>query len=189
MNEGSRALSGDTECGSLWDFATAVYAREGVAEACIAAQDGAGFDVNLLLFAAWLAQRGETLNEARLGLAERRCEAWRDAVVIPLRERRRQWKQDAPHVQAYAALKALELEAERSQLRFLEALAGEPAFLEAGSMPVEAAAQARPDRSAIFAASLECLRRARAAPPGSLDDFGTVTGAAVNALFGSEKPA
>jgi len=94
-----------------------------VAAACLAAQDGHGLDVNLLLFAAWLASTGRVLNERYARRAADHCEAWREDVVVPLRRRRRAWKHAAPHPGAYTAIKTLEVEAERQQLLMLAELA------------------------------------------------------------------
>ncbi len=107
---------------ALWTFATSVYADAAVSQAALRAQDEAGLDVNLLLFAAWLATRGVALDSAQLERAEARCGLWRQEVVQPLRRLRRGWKQNPPHESAYAAIKDLELEAERRQLAFLEDL-------------------------------------------------------------------
>jgi uncharacterized protein (TIGR02444 family) len=94
-----------------------------VAAACIDAQDTHGLDVNLLLFAAWLAAAGHAVDESDARRADDHCRAWRKDVVEPLRRRRRAWKLAAPHPGAYAAIKALEIEAERQQLVMLAGLA------------------------------------------------------------------
>ena len=47
-----------TETTPFWRFSLKFYRQAGVAEACIAAQDGCGVDVNLLLFLFWLASGG-----------------------------------------------------------------------------------------------------------------------------------
>ncbi|MEL7046808.1 MAG: TIGR02444 family protein [Pseudomonadota bacterium] len=107
---------------ALWSFATTVYADPAVSRAALNAQDEAGLDVNLLLFAAWLATRGVELDAALLDRAEARSRPWRQEVVQPLRRLRRSWKERPPHESAYGAIKDLELVAERKQLAFLEEL-------------------------------------------------------------------
>ncbi|MEE4279736.1 MAG: TIGR02444 family protein [Halieaceae bacterium] len=180
----------------LWDFAVAVYQGAGVSAACLEAQDRHGFDVNLLLFAAWLAGRGEVLDEARLALAEARCRAWREELLQPLRRQRRRWKKDAPHPQAYEALKSLELEAERRQLEFLGTLAAEASFSGAAPGRAASAAEASPfgagpgdARRARLAAGLEVLRLAAGAPEGALDGFAVAVEAAMDELLGGEESA
>ena len=117
--EGKKSRDGSP---SLWEYALTVYARDDVAAACLAAQDGHGLDVNLLLFAAWLAAAGQAVDEADARRADDHCRAWREEVVKPLRHRRRAWKRAPPHPGAYAAIKALEIEAERQQLVMLAGL-------------------------------------------------------------------
>ena len=107
---------------SLWAYATRVYASPPVARACLRAQDDLGLDVNILLFAAWLADRGYALASAQVAAAEELCSAWRSDVVKPLRRTRRAWREAPPNADAYEAIKGLELEAERHQLSFLESL-------------------------------------------------------------------
>ena len=51
---------------SLWDFSVELYARPGVAAACLALQDRAGADVCLLLAALWLERRGVALEAVRV---------------------------------------------------------------------------------------------------------------------------
>ncbi|HEY9550471.1 MAG TPA: TIGR02444 family protein, partial [Kiloniellaceae bacterium] len=46
----------------FWQFSGAVYARRGVAEACLALQQRHGLDVNLLLFCAWAGSNGRRLD-------------------------------------------------------------------------------------------------------------------------------
>jgi uncharacterized protein (TIGR02444 family) len=74
----------------FWEFSLEVYARPGVAEACIALQDEAALDVNLILFCLWSAMQGPGLLEPgdvqRLG---KLAASWQDEVVKPLRGARR----------------------------------------------------------------------------------------------------
>ena len=48
----------------FWRFSLGFYRRAGVADACIALQDEAGVDVNLLLFLLWSATEKKTLSLA-----------------------------------------------------------------------------------------------------------------------------
>src|SRR5262249_21378724 len=104
------------------------YRSPGVAEACIALQDGAGVDVNLLLFLLWNASRDRAFSASEIEDLEREIGPWREAAVIPLRTIRRALKAPPPIVEAGTAevfrtrIKAAELEAERLQQEALFAL-------------------------------------------------------------------
>lgn len=116
----------------LWRYAVEVYGNAAVAKTALQAQDAHGLDVNLLLFAAWCAFEGRSLDEAQLGRAEARCAAWRSEVVEPLRRTRRRWKAMAQRAGDYEAIKDLELAAERRQLSMLAGLTEDPGFAAAG---------------------------------------------------------
>lgn len=105
---------------SLWDYAAACYARPGVAEACLALQDRAGADVNLLLAGAWLAARGCAWSSDEVRGIAHLCASWRRHCLLPLREVRRYLKQPADVEALYRQAKALELDAERYQLNMIE---------------------------------------------------------------------
>ncbi|SLN35697.1 TIGR02444 family protein [Oceanibacterium hippocampi] len=77
----------------FWDFSSRLYARDGVAEASLALQDRHGIDVNLLLFCCWVAASGRgTFEDGELESAIDRVAAWRDNVILPLRDLRRYLK-------------------------------------------------------------------------------------------------
>jgi uncharacterized protein (TIGR02444 family) len=112
---------------SLWDFALAFYARPHVQESCLQLQDSHGVDVNLLLFTAWAGHCcGIRVDRQLLAQADERIRPWRTSVVHPLRQARRDMKQDSLaqfHAGAAALrqrVKDLELQAERLQLEHLE---------------------------------------------------------------------
>lgn len=120
----------------LWDFATRVYGAEGVTGACLAAQDDHGIDVIFALAAAWAAQRGVRVDAAELAAWEKDCGRWREAVIKPLRQQRRRWRDDTAAAADYAALKALELAAEREQLsRLAQRLGGRAAVAPLPLLP------------------------------------------------------
>ncbi|MBN7798252.1 TIGR02444 family protein [Parahaliea mediterranea] len=99
----------------LWHFSLRHYARPGVESLCLEAQDRHGVDVNILLYAAWLARGERGVDRAHLQGLLLATEGWRRDVVAPLRELRRQWRQ-VPDVAALRGqLRALELQAERAQ--------------------------------------------------------------------------
>jgi len=103
----------------LWEFAVTRYAQEAVASACLRAQDEAGSDVNLLLYAAWLAAQQCELRSQHLADVDARLAQWRSRVVAPLRQLRRDWKglEDAMHLRE--AIKSLELRAEQREVEYL----------------------------------------------------------------------
>lgn len=122
------AMPADRGDGDLWPFSLRVYAAPGVADACLAAQDSHGADVNLILWAAWLGARGHRLTPAELAAAEATSRPWREEIVRPLRALRRRLKQgpapapDAGSESVRAKIKAAELEAERWQQLLLTGL-------------------------------------------------------------------
>ena len=107
---------------ALWNFAAECYARPGVAEACLHAQDNYAADVNMLLAAAWLAARGERWQHEDVIALTAMCTDWRAHCVLPLREVRRYLKQKMVTEDMYTRVKALELEAETHQLQLLESM-------------------------------------------------------------------
>jgi uncharacterized protein (TIGR02444 family) len=139
----------------LWDYAGQLYGKPGVQMACLAAQDALGVDVNLLLFASWCARNGVSLSLQDIAAAEDCCRVWREATVLPLRAQRRRWAPGTPgggepnaaYTKEYAAIKALELAAERQQLEFLAAM---PLCSPTDSAPADPR-----QRSAEFAARLQ----------------------------------
>ena len=112
----------------FWRFSLALYAAPGVAPACLVLQDEAGRDVNLLLYCGWVGASGRgRLDAAAIAAAEARLAPWRQGVVEPLRAARRALKGVAGAEALYAAVKAVELDAERQAQRLLAALAPAPA--------------------------------------------------------------
>ncbi len=101
----------------LWEFSLQQYRKPGVAEACLEAQDRFAADVNLLLYAAWLARQGLELNVSQWRSLESELQPWRQQVLLPLRGLRRGWRQLPAAASLRQQLKALELEAEREQQR------------------------------------------------------------------------
>src|SRR5437764_10606198 len=105
----------------FWRFSLRFYREPGVADACIALQEEAGVDVNLLLFLLWQATRGRELSPGEVADLERRIGPWREMTVVPLRNVRRALKSPPGLVAVQTGeafrtrIKAVELEAERLQ--------------------------------------------------------------------------
>lgn len=99
----------------LWDYSLAIYRLDEVAPSCIALQDTFDIDVNLLLYAAWLAQLQRSLGDDHLAALEACVSDWREKVVKPLRALRRELRDYASAASVRDELKRLELRAEREQ--------------------------------------------------------------------------
>jgi uncharacterized protein (TIGR02444 family) len=142
----SEAGSNPSPQGSpFWRFSLAFYRQPGVAEACIALQEGAGVDVNLLLFLLWQASQRRALAQSDVAALESKVGAWREGTVIPLRAVRRALK-SAPELVAPGSaeafrnrIKAVELEAERLQQEAMYELARGHPLGQAAPSAVEAA--------------------------------------------------
>src|SRR5262245_11025073 len=113
----------------FWRFSLQFYRLPKVADACIALQEEAGVDVNLLLFLLWHARQRRRLTAAEVAALEGKIGPWRDVTVIPLRSVRRALKSPPALVEASTAkafrnrIKSGELEAERLQQEAMYALA------------------------------------------------------------------
>ncbi|MDX1735201.1 MAG: TIGR02444 family protein [Halioglobus sp.] len=116
------AARNDEASNPFWDYSLSVYARPGVAAACLALQDDCGLDVNTLLYAAWLASMGLDLSREHLQQVEAAVDDWRARVVRPLRELRVSLRDFEPAVALREELTALELQAERGQQDLMYAL-------------------------------------------------------------------
>ena len=100
----------------FWRFSLAIYARPGVAPACLVLQDQHGCDVNLALYCGWLGVSGRgRLTRDALAAADAAVASWRREVVERFRGARRAIKAAAvpDSDEIYAKAKAVELEAER----------------------------------------------------------------------------
>jgi len=123
-------MPGDLEeqASAFWGFATALYARPGVADLCLELQDQAGRDVNLILLCLWSGEvLGLSLDDWDLADLAKAVAGWNAAAVHPLRALRRSLKGDAAADTLRAKIGAAELEAERlAQRRLLAALPARP---------------------------------------------------------------
>lgn len=109
----------------IWEWALGVYARPGVADACLRLQDEFGQNTDLLLWAVWAEVRDREL----LGRAAQVTRAWEETALVPLRAVRRALKAPVAGVNEAARerlredVKAAELHAERVLLESLAELA------------------------------------------------------------------
>jgi uncharacterized protein (TIGR02444 family) len=143
------AAQGSPQGSPFWRFSLRLYRAPGVGDACIALQEEAGVDVNLLLFLLWQATQHRALTAADIKALDETTSGWRDTAVIPLRNLRRALKSAPGLVAANTAeafrtrIKAVELEAERLQQEAMYALAATMPLGHAlgrdATSPVEAA--------------------------------------------------
>lgn len=139
----------------FWTFSLRLYAKAGVADACLALQDKQGVDVNLLFFLLWAARNGRRLAHSDMRILLELTESWRRDVVVPLRLVRRNLRSPPPAIDAAAAsrlrqeIKRVELESERLQQASLFAFRP----IETLGTP-EAAPQAAVDNVALYATAL-----------------------------------
>jgi uncharacterized protein (TIGR02444 family) len=123
-----------------WAFALAIYAKPGVAEACLTLQNEAGIDVMLLLMTTFAAVKHRTLlTRDEIKALDDASRPWREQIVQRLRSVRIELKtgpQPAPNEATEtfrSKIKALELEAERFENQIL-----------AEHLPLRPPAQQRP---------------------------------------------
>jgi uncharacterized protein (TIGR02444 family) len=109
-----------------WAFALDVYARPGIADACLKLQNEAGVDVMILLMVTFALTRHRILlTPAEIRKLDEACLPWREQIVRPLRAIRSGLKsgpRPAPSSeteQFRSKVKSLELAAERLQNRLL----------------------------------------------------------------------
>ena len=112
----------------FWDWSLEVYARPGVAEACLDLQDAHGQSVPVLLWAAWAGIEGRALGDDALVEGIALARGWEAMAVGPLRRIRRALRPSMPGIADPARealrlqVKAAELDAERALMEALEAL-------------------------------------------------------------------
>lgn len=120
----------------FWAFSLVAYAADGVADGALAVQDEMGLDVNVLLYAGWLASRNQILSSAHLVALEARIDLWRRRVVLPLRALRRALR-DYPEASVIRErIKALELQSERQQQDMMWEFYNSEGPLAAGVCPL-----------------------------------------------------
>lgn len=73
----------------FWDYSLCLYGRPCMEATCLELQRRHGLDVNLLLFACWLASQGIELDQETLIRAKKAVSTWHIEVVRPLRALRR----------------------------------------------------------------------------------------------------
>ncbi len=114
----------------FWRFSLRFYGRPGMADACLALQDAAAADVNLVLFLLFVAEQKRQLSADEVARLDSAVAQWRDAVIRPLRALRRALKPGIAFVPGAisdgfrAQIKRLEIESEQIEQHRLEEFAG-----------------------------------------------------------------
>jgi len=105
----------------FWDFSLKRYAKTPVQQQCLQLQEDAGANVNVVLFALWLASENRLFDhDLVLHHAEFLC--WHEQVIVPLRQARFGVKQSGLSDSLYKAVKQSELDAERVEQDILYSL-------------------------------------------------------------------
>jgi uncharacterized protein (TIGR02444 family) len=110
----------------FWRFSLRFYARSKVSAACVALQDEASVDVNLLLFLLFLAEHQRSVNAGDIVRLDASVADWREQVVKRLRDLRRALKPGIGEIPGAVSetfrgqIKRLELESERIEQAALE---------------------------------------------------------------------
>jgi len=107
---------------AFWTFSTDLYDRPGVEAACLALQDRHDLDVNLLLWALWLAECGVVLDAPTLERGRVAIASWQGEIIDPLRAARRRLRQriEQDHAEDIAGQWPRQVEALRQNILALE---------------------------------------------------------------------
>jgi len=97
----------------FWNWSLAQYRSEATKALLLSLQASSGLVIMEALFACWLGSLHRQWQQAHVDRMVVASTPWVRAVVLPLRETRVQWKQDAALYSARAHLLELEVEAER----------------------------------------------------------------------------
>jgi uncharacterized protein (TIGR02444 family) len=126
----------------LWEFSLGIYALDEVAPSCLVLQDQFALDVNLLLYAVWLAHADRRLTVEHFAALDALVADWRCHVIKPLRALRQQLRSYLPAASAVneldvvGELKSLELRAERQQHDMMYAYSRQTAALPQAAYPL-----------------------------------------------------
>ena len=100
----------------LWRYAVKLYRHDIVRTSCLQLQEDVGADANQLLMAAWLATSRRIWQPPQCQLAQRSVAHWRETVVLPLRQLRRQLQAWPLTAELRDNVLAAEIQAEQWQL-------------------------------------------------------------------------
>ena len=148
---------------SFWNFSNQLYARDGVASACLHLQEQFQLDVNLVLFCFWSAHFDTTVSENDWEIIFKFSQCWKSRVVQPLRDVRT-WmktesiKNESSNGVGFSTLrnriKLDELAAEKFQQEQIEVLVS---FLQSDKIEFNAKAAKSNFENLLRAQSLELV--------------------------------
>ena len=121
----------------FWSFSLRTYAAQGVAECALEVQDQMGLDVNVILYASWLAACDRRLTGSHLAALENCVSPWREQVVKPLPALRRQLRDYLEASDLRESIKSLELKAEQQQQDKMWEFFQSSASLDAGKCALD----------------------------------------------------
>jgi uncharacterized protein (TIGR02444 family) len=145
----------------FWDFSLRLYARPGVAAACLRLQERHGINVNILFCCLWQGMEGQAVTRRDVARMIARVRTLHEQVVKPLRAARTALKrilaaETGAHLAAAGALRAAikrsELDAEHLEQIMLTAMhpapagTASPALAEANTAAYLAVRRVRPGR-------------------------------------------
>jgi uncharacterized protein (TIGR02444 family) len=114
----------------LWRWVMHRYRQPGVENLCLVLQQTLKANVNMVLWAQWLEEHNMMLTPTLLLAGKTAIENWHQHVVSPVRDARYWIKNETAqqqHLQSlYDALKSVELDAERHELKLLHAVSSIP---------------------------------------------------------------
>jgi uncharacterized protein (TIGR02444 family) len=126
----------------FWDYSLTVYRKPGVAEDCLALQDRAGVDVNMLLMCFWVAEKGGgLLSDQAMAQLLAAAERWQQRIIVSLRLARKALGKDelGPAAQLRRKIAAAEIMAERIEQQALWGALERPAAPAEPLLPAAAA--------------------------------------------------
>lgn len=115
-----------------WPDMCAAYRNPELGQACLSLQEAFAVDVPLLLLLCLADRAGRSVSDGGLSALVEGANAWRETVIVPLRQVRQAMKHrfvDTPEAALRDEIKRLELEAERQHVARL--VGGFPAIAAA----------------------------------------------------------
>jgi uncharacterized protein (TIGR02444 family) len=101
-----------------WRFSIAFYARPGIQELLLKAQEDA-LDINMMLYALWQAGERHSVSSGDFVKLNEAIADWRRTILLPIRALRHSLKSRDKGGELYAQAKALELSSEKVQQQIM----------------------------------------------------------------------
>jgi uncharacterized protein (TIGR02444 family) len=113
------SLGRSIEGSPYWRFSIAFYARPGISDLLLKAQEDHALDINMILYALWQAGEGSVLSSDDFLKLNGVVSDWRETIVLPMRALRYSLKSRDMGGELYAQAKTLELSCERVQQQIM----------------------------------------------------------------------